>query len=96
MSLSSTLYASTPSIVASYSIKIMYFKEDNKFIRFELWDTSGEERFSSILKIFYQNANVFILVYDVTNRDSFIALKEYWIKGLKDYALANVSKIISF
>ena len=98
MSIGSSFDASIPNIEVSFSIKIMYFKEENKFIHFQLWDTVGEERFRTIFNNFY-NADVIILVYDITNRDSFIRLKEYWIKGIKDNDLSNVSnvsKIISF
>ena len=85
---------STPEI--SFTVKTMYFKEEKKSIKFELWNSAGEENYRSLAKIFYKNANVIVLVYDITNRKSFEELKKYWIKEIKDKALPNVSKIISF
>ena len=95
MSLSSSLW--DPSTSGSdFTAKTMYFEEEKKSIKFELWNTAGEEKYRSLTKVFYKNANVIVLVYDITNRKSFEELKKYWIKEIKINALPNVSKIISF
>ena len=59
-------------------------------IKFQIWDTAGQERFRSLAKIFYQNAAVAVLVYDITRRDSFEKLKEFWIKELKENAPSDI------
>ena len=51
---------------------------------FEIWDTAGQERFRSINNIFYQDAYICILVYDITNRKTFENLKEYWYNAVKE------------
>ena len=44
------------------------------------------------MKIFYKDAQVCILVYDMTNKNSFDEIRNYWIKQIKEYAPKNVSK----
>jgi Ras-related protein Rab-5C len=49
----------------------MFEYEPKKFMRMQLWDTAGQEKYRSIAKIYYQDAKIAILVYDVTNAASF-------------------------
>ena len=51
---------------------------NGKKIIFDLWDTAGQEKYRSLAKIFYKDAKVIILVYDILNEKSFKALKEFW------------------
>ena len=74
---------------ASYSTKLLKIDNDNK-IKFQIWDTAGQERFRSLAKIFYQNAVAVILVYDITVRETFEQLKEYWIKEIEENAPADI------
>ena len=73
---------------ASYSTKLL--KIENDKIKFQIWDTAGQERFRSLAKIFYQNAVAVILVYDITIRETFEQLKEYWIKEIKENAPPDI------
>ena len=68
---------------------------DGLEINLELWDTAGQEKFRSITSLFYKDAMVCILVYDITIKESFDQLKTYWYnsvkeKGMKDALLAIV------
>ena len=44
----------------------MKFKDINKTIKFDIWDTTGQERFRALAKIFYKDAKVICLCYDMT------------------------------
>ena len=66
------------SLSAQYLTKSIDFKEYNKSIKFEIWDTAGQERFRSLAKIFYKDARVICLVYDITNKKSFEEMKDFW------------------
>ena len=68
-------------------------KEESQSIKFEIWDTAGQERYRSLAKVFYKNAAVCILVYDITRRSSLDAIKNYWFKEIKENAQKDVSKI---
>ena len=48
-----------------------------------LWDTVGQELYSNLNSIFFRGADIVILVYDVTNKNSFDSL-EKWIKNVED------------
>ena len=56
----------------------------DKPVRCEFWDTTGEERFHSLCKIFYKNAHIIFIVYDITKRMSFEAIRNYWINEINN------------
>ena len=90
-SFSSTL-GSTPG--ANFTTKTIFLKNENQAIKFEIWDTAGQEKFRSLAKVFYKNAAVCILVYEITRRVSFEELKKYWIEEVKTNGSKNISKFI--
>ena len=53
-------------------------------IQFEIWDTAGQERYRSVNSIFYQDAYICLLVYDITKKESFENLKNYWYNAVKE------------
>ena len=57
---------------ASYSKT--YF---DRIVRFEIWDTAGQERYRSITPLYYRNATSVFLVYDITDKATFLRAKEY-------------------
>ena len=52
-------------------------------IKMHIWDTSGQDRFRSMTNLYYRDAQVAILTYDVTNEQSLESLN-YWLNELKD------------
>ena len=65
--------------------------EKNQYVRFEIWDTAGEEKYLSLAKVFYKNASVCILVYDITRKSSYEEIKNYWIKEIKEFGPKDIS-----
>ena len=53
-------------------------------IKAKVWDTAGQEKFRSVNKIYYKDAKIAFIVYDVTDRRTFDAVKEYWIKNVME------------
>ena len=84
-------YLSNHTPGANFGWKGVYFKDYDQTIRFEIWDTTGKEKYRSLAKDFYKKANVCILVYDITRSKTFEELKNYWIKEIIDNASANLS-----
>ena len=66
------------SLSAQFISKTIEFKDINKIIKFDIWDTAGQEKFRALAKIFYKDAKVICLVYDITSHKSFEALKDFW------------------
>ena len=50
----------------------------------EIWDTLGQERHSSIVSSYYKNASGIMIVYDVTNMESFLNVKS-WLVELEEH-----------
>ena len=72
------------SLSAQFVSKTIEYVDFAKTLRFDIWDTVGQERFRSIAKIFYKDAHVVILVYDITSKKSFNALNDFWIGEIKN------------
>ena len=67
----------TSTTGASYAGKTVFFDEENQSIKFEIWDTAGQEKYRALTKIFYKDVKVCILVYDITNKTSFDEIRNY-------------------
>ena len=59
---------------------------DGSLVNCEIMDTGGQERFDAINETYYRKADCCLLVYDITNRDSFEECKIYYNKKLKEYS----------
>ena len=70
-------------------------KVDERIISLQLWDTAGQERFQSVTKAYYRGAQGVILMYDITQEESFIAVKS-WINSIQvpDILTHNPSPIV--
>ena len=68
---------------SSFVTKNIELDENNK-IKFQIWDTAGQEKYLSLAKIFYQSAAVALLVYDITTQSSFNGLKDYLAKEIRE------------
>jgi len=55
---------------------------DGRRLTLAIWDTAGQERFHALGPIYYRESHSAILVYDITNQDSFVKVKN-WVKELK-------------
>lgn len=60
--------------------KTMYL--DDRIVRLQLWDTAGQERFRSLIPSYIRDSSVAIVVYDITNRASFMNT-EQWIDDIR-------------
>mmetsp|Transcript_13730 Transcript_13730/g.19684 ORF Transcript_13730/g.19684 Transcript_13730/m.19684 type:complete len:195 (-) Transcript_13730:192-776(-) len=62
---------------------------DDCTVKFEIWDTAGQERYRSLAPMYYRGAAAAIVVYDITNQDSFAGAKS-WVKELQRRGDPNV------
>jgi small GTP-binding protein len=65
----------------------------NKKIKLQIWDTAGQERFRSVTKSYYRGAAAAILVYDITNIESFSRLST-WINDARSLSRQDISMIV--
>jgi len=60
--------------------KTMYLED--RTVRLQLWDTAGQERFHSLIPSYIRDSSVAVIVYDVTNRASFLNTAK-WLEDVK-------------
>ena len=66
---------------------------DGQTIKLQIWDTAGQERFGKIDSSFYRGAHGIIVVFDVTDPESFSNVKQ-WLHEIDRYASADVKKLL--
>lgn len=76
--------AMQPTIGVDFKVKAM--KVDNRRVKMTIWDTAGQERFRTLTSAYYRGAHGVILVYDVSKRETFKALKDVWLKEFAMYS----------
>jgi len=81
-----------PTSGSSFASKTMYFDKYDANIKFDIWDTAGQEAFKSVAKIFYKDAKIAILVYDICRKQSFDEITNYWYKQIRDNSPKDISK----
>ena len=78
--------ASTPNLV------VKGYEFNNFKLSLNIWDTAGQEQYRSIQKIFFNSTDAVIMVYDITNSDSFKELKSFWYNQIKNYCPESIGK----
>jgi len=68
---------------------------DDKLVTLQMWDTAGQERFASLGHAFYRGADACILVYDITNEQSYKSI-EQWRSNFLDNASPDSPKSFPF
>ena len=84
------LYLSTIGI--DFQIKHLVLNKKN--IRLQIWDTAGQERYRNIAKNYFQSSDGFVIVYDISNIESFEKL-DYWIEQIENNS-QKFTKMILF
>lgn len=65
----------------------------DKKVKLQIWDTAGQERFRTITSAYYRGADGIIMVYDVTNSESFENVKN-WLNEVEDHASEDTCKLM--
>ncbi|XP_062328963.1 ras-related protein Rab-1A [Osmerus eperlanus] len=85
----------TESYISTIGVdfKIRTIEMEGKTVKMQIWDTAGQERFRTITSSYYRGAHGIIIVYDVTDQESFNNVKQ-WLEEIDRYACENVSKLL--
>ncbi|CAF1214334.1 unnamed protein product [Rotaria sordida] len=81
----------THTIGAEFGSKIININKIN--VKLQIWDTAGQERFQSVTRSYYRGASGALLVYDITNRESYNAVAN-WLSDARRLASRNVIIIL--
>ena len=66
---------------------------NGKTYRIQIWDTAGQENFRSITRAYYKNSVCALVVYDVTNKESFDNVKS-WIEDCKSQSPKTILMVL--
>jgi Ras-related protein Rab-1A len=85
----------TESYISTIGVdfKIRTIQLDGKTIKLQIWDTAGQERFRTITSSYYRGAHGIIVVYDVTEAESFNNIKQ-WLHEIDRYACEGVNRLL--
>ncbi|EMS13980.1 small GTPase EhRabN1, putative [Entamoeba histolytica HM-3:IMSS] len=81
----------TATVGCAFSSKTVTYNK--RIIKYELWDAAGQERYRSLSSIYYRNATVALLVYDITKRETFNAVTD-WVAELKSNTTNDIMILI--
>ncbi len=73
--------------------KLKNINIDNKRVKLQIWDTAGQERFRTITTSYYKGAQAIVIVFDLTDKDSFDHLKS-WLSDIDKHAKEGVLKVL--
>lgn len=73
--------------------KIRKIELDHKSIKLQIWDTAGQERFRTITKSYYRGSNGIVVVYDITDRESFEQVS-HWMSEIDSHASQDVCRLL--
>jgi small GTP-binding protein len=72
----------TKPTIGSQHHKYIFTNNKNNEINLDVWDTAGQERFRSVIPMYYKGAKAILVVFDITNKDSFEGAKK-WIHEIE-------------
>lgn len=67
----------TISVPCTIGVEFTHKELDDE-TKIVFWDTAGQERYQSLRSAYYRGAQAIMFVYDVTHRDSFLSLNQWW------------------
>jgi Ras-related protein Rab-1A len=87
--------AFTESYISTIGVDFRFrtVKVDKKTVKLQIWDTAGQERFRTITSAYYRGADGIIMVYDVSNQESFDHVND-WLSEVNRYASEGTCKLL--
>ena len=78
------LKRSTLDVAATLSTSwyTKYEKINNYEIAFQIWDTVGQEQYRSLNTLFFKDAHICLIVFDITRKESFNNIQNYWYESI--------------
>lgn len=74
-----------------FKVKTVF--RNNRRIKLQIWDTAGQERYRTITTAYYRGAMGFLLMYDISNQESFNAVQD-WATQIKTYSWDNAQVLM--
>ncbi|XP_006636503.1 ras-related protein Rab-17 [Lepisosteus oculatus] len=72
--------STVPTVGCAYMTHLVCLHDAT--LRFEIWDTAGQEKYHSVTPLYYRGAQAALVVYDITKRESFMRA-QLWLRELE-------------
>ncbi|XP_028991788.1 ras-related protein Rab-17-like [Betta splendens] len=76
--------SASPTVGCAFLTRVVHLSDVT--LRFEIWDTAGQEKYHSVTPLYYRGAHAALLVYDISRRETFIRA-QLWLKELKKHSI---------
>ena len=76
------MFEETYSVTVGFEVMVFNVKINDTIVKLQIWDTSGQEIYRSLISSYYRNASLAMMVYAIDNKESFNHI-EYWLKEIK-------------
>ena len=76
------MFEETYSVTVGFEFMVFNVKINDTIVKLQIWDTSGQEIYRSLISSYYRNASLAMMVYAIDNKESFNHI-EYWLKEIK-------------
>lgn len=85
----------TESYITTIGVDFRFrtIKIEDKIVKLQIWDTAGQERFRTITSAYYRGADGIIIIYDTTDRNSFLHIDD-WMNEINNYTNENTCKLL--
>ncbi|XP_017779260.1 PREDICTED: putative Ras-related protein Rab-33 [Nicrophorus vespilloides] len=80
-------------ITVGVDLRLKMILLDDQLVTLQIWDTAGMERHDSMVQSYYRKAHAVVIMYDVTNRQSFDNL-QYWLTECGRFASSDIVKVM--
>ncbi|XP_022596997.1 ras-related protein Rab-17-like [Seriola dumerili] len=70
----------SPTVGCAYLTRVVHLSDVT--LRFEIWDTAGQEKYHSVTPLYYRGAHAALVVYDISKRETFVRA-QVWLKELE-------------
>ncbi|SBS84505.1 ras-related protein Rab-1A, putative (RAB1a) [Plasmodium ovale curtisi] len=85
----------TESYITTIGVDFRFrtIKVNEKIVKLQIWDTAGQERFRTITSAYYRGADGIIIIYDTTDRNSFLHIND-WVNEIDKYTNEETCKLL--
>eukprot|EP00066_Takifugu_rubripes_P021871 XP_011611137.1 PREDICTED: ras-related protein Rab-17 isoform X1 [Takifugu rubripes] len=74
--------STVPTVGCAYMTHMIHLRDVS--LRFEIWDTAGQEKYHSVTPLYYRGAHAALLVYDISKRETFYRV-QLWLQELEKH-----------
>ena len=86
-------YVEKYSATIGVDFKFKTLDIDRNQVKLQIWDTAGQERFRTITSAYYRGSHAIVIVYDMSNEESFYDVENFWVNEIKTFASPDVKLV---